>query len=132
VPDRHRKFLRQQLRWKKSWLRECLIAATFMWKKHPIAAIGFYAQLVFPILAPILLLRAFVWMPLVAGDPFSMVLYAFGVALIGLIFSSYYLFWRVDGSWLYGVYFTVYYMFVLIWQMPYAIATSRDNRWGTR
>jgi hyaluronan synthase len=132
VPDRHGKFLRQQLRWKKSWLRECLIAATFMWKKHPIAAIGFYAQLVFPILAPILLLRAFVWMPLVAGEPLSMVLYAYGVMLIGLIFSSYYLFWKVDGSWLFGVYFTVYYMFVLVWQMPYAIATSRDNRWGTR
>jgi hyaluronan synthase len=132
VPDRHGKFLRQQLRWKKSWLRECLIAATFMWKKHPIAAIGFYAQLVFPILAPILLLRAFVWMPLVAGEPLSMVFYAYGVILIGLIFSSYYLFWKVDGSWLFGVYFTVYYMFVLIWQMPYAIATSRDNRWGTR
>ncbi|HSD11207.1 MAG TPA: glycosyltransferase [Candidatus Binatia bacterium] len=132
VPDQHGKFLRQQLRWKKSWLRECLIAATFMWKKHPVAAVGFYAQLVFPILAPILLLRAFVWMPLVAGDPFSIVIYAYGVTLIGLIFSSYYLFWKVDGSWLYGVYFTVYYMFVLIWQMPYAIATSRDNRWGTR
>jgi hyaluronan synthase len=132
VPHEHRKFLRQQLRWKKSWLRECLIAATFMWRKHPIAAIGFYAQLVFPLLAPILLLRAFVWMPLVAGDPFSMVLYAYGVTLIGLIFSSYYLFWKVDGSWLYGVYFTVYYMFVLVWQMPYAIVTSRDNRWGTR
>src|SRR5205807_4446793 len=74
VPETHAQFLRQQLRWKKSWLRECLIAATFMWKKHPIAAIGFYAQLVFPILAPILLLRAFVWMPIVARDPFSMLL----------------------------------------------------------
>jgi hyaluronan synthase len=132
VPDRHRKFLRQQVRWKKSWLRECLIAATFMWKKHPIAALGFYAQLVFPILAPILLLRAFLWLPLVSGDPLSMVLYAYGVMLIGLTFSSSYLFWRTHGDWIYGVYFTVYYMFVLVWQMPYAIVTSRDNRWGTR
>src|SRR5207237_5662645 len=29
VPEHHWKFLKQQLRWKKSWLRECLIAATF-------------------------------------------------------------------------------------------------------
>ncbi|MGH9203185.1 MAG: glycosyltransferase family 2 protein, partial [Vicinamibacterales bacterium] len=132
VPERHKKFLKQQVRWKKSWLRECLIAATFMWKKHPIAALGFYAQLVFPILAPILLLRAFLWLPLVSGDPLSMVLYAYGVMLIGLTFSSSYLFWRTHGDWIYGVYFTVYYMFVLVWQMPYAIVTSRDNRWGTR
>ena len=132
VPDTHGKFLRQQVRWKKSWLRECLIAATFMWKKHPLAALGFYAQLVFPIVAPILLLRAFLWLPLVSGDPLSMVVYVYGVMLIGLIFSSSYLFWRTHGDWIYGVYFTIYYMFLLVWQMPYAIVTSRDNRWGTR
>jgi hyaluronan synthase len=132
VPEHHGKFLKQQLRWKKSWLRECLIAATFMWKKHPLAALAFYAQLVFPIIAPVILLRAFVWMPIVVGDFLSMAIYACGVLMIGMIFSSYYLFWKADGSWLYGAYFTVYYMFVLVWQMPYAIATSRDNRWGTR
>ena len=132
VPDEHRKFLRQQLRWKKSWLRECLIAASFMWKKPPIAALGFYAQLVFPLLAPVILLRAFVWIPAVYGDWLSVAFYSYGVMLIGLVFSSFYLFWRVDRSWIYGVHFTLYYMLVLVWQMPYAIVTSRDNRWGTR
>ncbi|MEA2626481.1 MAG: hyaluronan synthase [Candidatus Binatota bacterium] len=132
VPEHHGKFLKQQLRWKKSWLRECMIAGTFMWKKHPIAAVSFYAQLVFPVIAPILMLRAFVWLPLVNGDFLSMFIYTFGVMLIGLIFAAYYLFWKADSNWLYGVYFTGYYMFVLVWQMPYAIATSRDNRWGTR
>jgi hyaluronan synthase len=132
VPEHHLKFLKQQLRWKKSWLRECMIAATFMWKKHPLAVVGFYAQLVFPIIAPVLLLRAFVWLPLTAGDGASMAIYGLGVLMIGFVFSSYYLFWRANGSWIYGAYFTIYYMFVLVWQMPYAIATSRDNRWGTR
>lgn len=132
VPERHLKFLKQQLRWKKSWLRECLIASGFMWKKHPLAALSFYAQLVFPIIAPLLVLRAFVWLPLAAGDVYSMAVYGFGVLMIGMIFSSYYLFWKADGVWIYGAHFTIYYMLVLIWQMPYAIATSRDNRWGTR
>ena len=132
VPDEHWKFLKQQLRWKKSWLRECLIAATFMWKKHPLAVVGFYAQLVFPIIAPVLLLRAFVWLPVASGDFISMAIYGFGVLMIGMVFSSYYLFFKANGSWIYGAWFTIYYMFVLVWQMPYAIATSRDNRWGTR
>ncbi len=131
VPDGHQKFLKQQLRWKKSWLRECLIAATFMWKKHPLAAIAFYAQLVFPLIAPIILLRAFLWLPIMSGDFISMTIYSVGVLMIGMVFSSYYLFWRSEGSWIYGAYFTVYYMFVLIWQMPYAIATSRDTRGAT-
>lgn len=132
VPERHWQFLRQQLRWKKSWLRESLIAATFIWKKNPIAALSFYAQLVFPIIAPLIMLRAFVWLPFMQDDTLSMFIYSFGVMIIGCIFSAYYLFWKANQAWVYGAYFTVYYMLVLVWQMPYAILTSRDNRWGTR
>ena len=132
VPEYHGRFLKQQLRWKKSWLRECLIAASFMWKKHPIAAVSFYAQLVFPIIAPLILIRAFVWLPFVQSDVLSMMVYAFGVLMIGCIFSAYYLFWKANAAWIYGAYFTIYYMLVLVWQMPWAIATSRDNSWGTR
>jgi hyaluronan synthase len=132
VPERHRRFLKQQLRWKKSWLRECLIASSFIWKKHPIAALSFYAQLAFPIIAPLILLRAFVWLPFIQQDVLSMLVYSFGVLIIGCIFSAYYLFWKANNAWIYGAYFTIYYMLILVWQMPYAIATSRDNRWGTR
>jgi hyaluronan synthase len=132
VPERHMRFLKQQVRWKKSWLRECMIAATFIWKKHPIAALSFYAQTVFPIVAPLILLRAFVWLPFVEQDVMSAMVYTFGVLVIGCIFSGYYLFWKANAAWIYGAYFTIYYMLVLVWQMPYAILTSRDTRWGTR
>jgi len=38
-----------------------------------------------------------------------------------MIFSCYYLFFKADGMWiLRRPHFTIYYMFVLIWQMPYA------------
>lgn len=132
VPERHKQFLKQQLRWKKSWFRETLIAATFMWKKHPFAAIAFYAQLLFPIIAPILILRICLWLPIVHGDLVSPVIYLLGTIMIGLMFSGYYLFWKNDRYWIYGLYFTLYYLIFLVWQMPYAIATQRDNRWGTR
>lgn len=132
VPERHRQFLKQQLRWKKSWFRENLIAATFMWKKQPFAAIAFYAQLLFPIVAPILILRICVWLPFSNGDLISPAIYLLGTVMIGLMFSAYYLFWKSDQHWIYGLYFTVYYLLFLVWQMPYAILTQRDNRWGTR
>ena len=34
--------------------------------------------------------------------------------------------------WIYGVYFTFFYMFVLAWQTFYALLTVRRNHWGTR
>jgi hyaluronan synthase len=132
VPEHHKQFLKQQLRWKKSWFRETLIAATFMWKKHPFAAIAFYAQLLFPIIAPLLILRLCLWLPIMETDLISPLLYLMGTVVIGLMFSAYYLFWKADRYWIYGLYFTVYYLMFLVWQMPYAIATQRDNRWGTR
>ncbi|MEQ1529963.1 MAG: glycosyltransferase [Methylococcales bacterium] len=132
VPEKHKQFLKQQLRWKKSWFRETLIAATFMWKKPPLAAIAFYAQLLFPIIAPILILRICLWLPAANGDFISPVVYLLGTVMIGLMFSAYYLFWKSDRYWIYGLYFTLYYLIFLVWQMPYAIATQRDNRWGTR
>jgi len=88
VPEEHRKFLKQQLRWKKSWFRETLIAATFMWKKPPLATVAFYAQLLFPIVAPILILRICVWLPYANGDLLSPVIYLVGTVLIGMMFSA--------------------------------------------
>lgn len=132
VPEKHKQFLKQQLRWKKSWFRENLIAATFMWKKPPLASIAFYAQLMFPIIAPILIIRICVWLPIHNSDMLSPGIYLLGTVMIGLMFSAYYLFWKSDRYWIYGLYFTVYYLIFLVWQMPYAIATQRDNRWGTR
>ncbi|POZ49862.1 glycosyltransferase family 2 protein [Methylovulum psychrotolerans] len=132
VPEGHKQFLKQQLRWKKSWFRETLIAATFMWKKPPLAALAFYGQLLFPIIAPLLIVRICLWLPIANGDFVSPVVYLLGTVLIGLMFSAYYLFWNSDRYWIYGLYFTLYYLIFLVWQMPYAIATQRDNRWGTR
>src|SRR6059058_1522790 len=37
VPDNFRQFMKQQMRWKRSWTRESLLVARFMWRKHPVA-----------------------------------------------------------------------------------------------
>ncbi len=39
VPDTFRGFLKQQTRWKRSWTRESLLVAKFIWRKHPVAAL---------------------------------------------------------------------------------------------
>ena len=35
VPNQYPVFLKQQMRWKRSWLRESLLAGKFMWRKEP-------------------------------------------------------------------------------------------------
>ena len=78
----------QQTRWKKSWLRESLIASTFFWRKNPIASIPTYASNIFPIVAPIVIFHACIWNPLVHGaDPW---MYLVGLYAMAVLYSLYY------------------------------------------
>lgn len=130
VPDNFKKFMRQQLRWKKSWVRESLLAGMFMWKRNPIMSISFYLGVILPLLAPIIVFRALIWYPSATGN--TPWFYLFGLALMAVVYGLYYYLYTGDRKWVYGVVFAAFYTIVLIWQLPWAILNLRDARWGTR
>jgi hyaluronan synthase len=129
VPTTLRTFLRQQLRWKKSWLRESLHVGRFMWRKHPVAAITTYFSIFFPWVAPLVVIHAVVWRAVSFGDPW---MYLIGVYVMALLYSLYYAFSRKSPLWYHGLTFVAIYMAMLVWQTYYAVLTIRDTRWGTR
>lgn len=131
VPEKYAKFLKQQLRWKKSWVREGYVAASFMWKKHPCAAFAFYTNLILPILGPIVvgwvLFKAITLM-----NPLFLVVFVFGVIVMGFMFSTFLFLMQKEKYWYYMPVFSIFYSLVMIWQMPYAIFRINDTKWGTR
>ncbi len=132
VPETFSVYWRQQLRWKKSWIREGLYASTFMWKTRPLlASFAFYTDFTFPIIGP--LLAAFVlFQSIQRQDPYLFIFFMCGFLLLGVVFS---LFARVNHRaphWLYMPYVSLMFVFVFIWQMPFALATLKDTAWGTR
>lgn len=130
VPNKFKRYMRQQLRWKKSWVRETLKAGTFMWKRNPVASTSFYTGAILGILAPVILLRALLWHPYITGRlPWF---YISGMILIAVIYGLYYYIYTGDKRWVYGTLYAKFYALVLVWQLPYAILTIRDARWGTR
>jgi hyaluronan synthase len=132
VPDNFRQFMKQQTRWKRSWTRESLLVARFMWRKHPVASLAVYVGMVLPLLAPVSALRALVFHPVVGhGGPF---LYLVGIYSMALVYSLYYAVRRREYGplWLFGVFFVFFYLVFLIWQTYYAILTARSSSWGTR
>jgi hyaluronan synthase len=130
APESWRVYLRQQMRWKKSWIRESLRASTFMWRKHPIAAISFYIGLVLPFVAPIVVLRAIIYYPSFTHR--LPIFYVTGLILMGLIYGLYYRLYTRRTDWLIGTMATSLFALVLIAQFPYALARIRDGRWGSR
>ena len=130
VPESYMVFFRQQLRWKKSWMRESLLACQFMWKRHPVVAFFFYCGVVFPLIAPMIVLSALV-LPLMGLWPFSF-LYVYGATLMAILYSLVYFAYHRNGLWIWGVTFSFFYMLVLVWQTYYAFFTVKRNHWGTR
>jgi hyaluronan synthase len=130
APTSLRVFFRQQLRWKKSWLRESTVLLTYFWRKNPIAAVFTYASILFPIVAPFVVLHAV--LNAFNGSSGTFWFYVMGSYAMALLYSLFYAFVRRDGLWFHGLTFIACYMCVLVFQTYWAIATMRDTRWGTR
>jgi len=133
VPSTFRAFLTQQTRWKRSWTRESLLVARFIWRKHPVAAIFTYLSIVLPLVAPAAAVHAIVWGPLAHGGTFPLV-YIAGIYALAMVYSLYYVLFQDEYSlvWVYGVLFVFFYLGIMLWQTYYAIATCRTASWGTR
>ena len=130
VPNKYRVFLKQQMRWKRSWLRESLIAGSFMWKKEPFAALTFYMGLIVPIAAPIVVAYNLIYVP-IAYRVFPKT-FLIGILLMSLLMSAAQLLLRRSSTWIFGMLFCFYYEAVLLWQMPIAWFTFWKSTWGTR
>jgi len=130
VPSRMRTFIRQQMRWKRSWLRETLRASSFMWRKEPFMALSFYVGFLLPVLAPLVVIRTMVVIPLELGlFPYK---YLLGILTTSMLMSASYLLFKRSNLWPYGIVFCVFYLAVLLWQLPVAVVTFWKSEWGTR
>jgi hyaluronan synthase len=133
VPVTFRAFVTQQTRWKRSWTRESLLVARFIWRKHPIAALFTYLSIVLPLIAPVAAVHAIVWGPLTHGGTLPLV-YLAGIYALAMVYSLYYVLFQDEYSlvWIYGVLFVFFYLGIMLWQTYYAIVTCRTAAWGTR
>jgi len=131
VPEKYMKFLKQQLRWKKSWIREGFVSSSFMWKKHPVASLSFYINLILPTLGPIVV-GWVIYMTIFHYNPFFLLTFLLGVITMGSLFGAFLYIIQKEKYWLYMPIFSIFYTLVMIWQMPYAILTLKKTHWGTR
>lgn len=130
VPNQYNVFLKQQMRWKRSWLRESLIAGSFIWKKEPFMSVFFYMGLIVPIAAPIVVIYNLIYIPIVLRV-FPTTFFV-GLLMMAMLMSLMQLFMRKSTTWIFGLLFCLYYEVVLLWQMPIAWVTFWKSTWGTR
>lgn len=130
VPNSHKVFLKQQMRWKRSWLRESIMAGKFMWRKQPFASIFFYIGLFVPVAAPVVVIYNLIYVPIT--QRIFPTTFLVGLVLMAGLMSVVQLLLRRSSTWIYGFLFCIYYELVLLWQMPIAWFTFWKSTWGTR
>jgi hyaluronan synthase len=130
APDNFRTYIKQQQRWKKSWIRETFIASSFIWKKNPLAAIFFYAYVFLAFTSPIVFLRAVVWYPYVHN--IWPVVYLSGLLLMLLLHGLFYRLKVGRKAWFLAIISFWFHTVILMWQLPWALVTISDTKWGTR
>jgi hyaluronan synthase len=126
APQDWKTYFKQQLRWKKSWVRETTIAGRRMWREHPAAAAAYYLSVLVTLLSPLVVIEALVFAPMTCLP------YLLGLLLVFLLLGLLFYYHTRSKYWYWGLVFAAVYSWLFSLQTYYAIATVRRNHWGTR
>lgn len=133
VPENFKGFWKQQVRWRRGYLRVQFFVAAFMWNNHPIPAFIFYNEFMSLLTMPLVLSTMLFYVPLVLHDP--------GYTLYFFLMN--FLFWTAEGidtklrnrgdkNWKYRPLIALLINFTTVPLLIYSILTMKKNQWGTR
>lgn len=130
VPESFRAVIKQQVRWKKSFIRNTFFTGTFFWRRPFPVAFVYYLHVAFVFLGPFVAFRHLIYLPLY-GNLASMVLYLSGICFVGLMFGLAYKLENPDSHrWVYRPLMSIFSTLVLSWLIFYSIATVKKMVWS--
>ena len=130
VPSTLRAFYRQQIRWKKSFIRNLCFTGRFMWRRGPGPALLYYGHVLWVLAAPLMAVRHLIWAPS-HGLWFLTFLYLCGVTLKGSVYGLAYHFDNPrDPNWCYRPLMSLLSSLTLSWLLVYSTATIRRGIWA--
>ncbi|MCT9078352.1 glycosyltransferase family 2 protein [Streptomyces fulvoviolaceus] len=130
APPRFRPLMKQQIRWKKSFVRNLCFTGTFMWRMGLGPATLYYGHVLWVTAAPFMAFRHMIWAP-AQGAAFLTLLYLCGIILKG---CAYGLAFKIDNPgdarWIYRPAMGLLSTLLLAWLLPYSLATIRRGVWS--
>ena len=130
VPPTYGRFIRQQVRWKKSFIRNVAFNGPWLWRRGPGAALLYYGHVLWVALAPLMAFLHLVWFPLHGRFGLTL-LYVAGVGLKGMAWAgAYRVLNRRDTRWVYRPLMTVISCVVLSWLIVWAALSVRKPVWS--
>lgn len=130
VPWTFDRLIKQQVRWKKSFVRNQFFTGSFYWRRGPVPAFVFYARSLFVVAMPLMLARHLLYLP-VRGAYALGAFYFVGVGLKGFIWAAAY---KAENPacrrWIYRPLMSL--MIVLFFSplLLYSLVTIRKDVWA--
>lgn len=128
VPTKLGQFIRQQLRWKKSFLRESFITLQFAFKHSFLLPIEVLYNLIIPFLS--IGIRLSIIATLIVY-PTYIIPFIISVATVAVI-RNFFLFFENKKLAFYSIPYAFVHELVLFWLYFWALFTLRNRSWGTR
>jgi len=130
VPDTMGKFIKQQVRWKKSFIRNIFFTGSFYWKKPLPTALVYYFHIILVFMGPFVTFRHLVYLPL-NGNIFSGILYLSGIIFVGFMFGiACKLEEQGSNRWIYRPLMSLMSTLVISWLIIYSGLTIRKMTWS--
>jgi hypothetical protein len=125
------KYEKQQIRWKKSFIRNIFFTGSFYWQKPFLPALFYYLHIIFVLLGPSIALRHLVLLP-IQGSIFAPVFYLAGITFVGLMFGLGY--WLRDQTnqrhkWIYRPLMSLMSTLIFSWLIFYSAVTIKKLKW---
>lgn len=129
VPETLTKFIKQQIRWKKSFIRESWYLSKFIYKKNifmNIEFLLFWATLLTGFIAKIVTILL-----LIFGST-HLINYVVVLLFVTFLHNTFLFIKHPGKRGYFGVMYGLFNEFIFSWLFFYAFATLRDGKWGTR
>ncbi len=130
VPETTRKFLKQQVRWTKSWIRETLYMMTFAYKRKEKSIFFYLSTLVHFVNYGFLTFMLFICPFVLEGGWLGTIFYLFSLSLLGLLYALYAR--KHTHAWTSRITFQLIFSLISVPIFVYSLLTLKDKKWGTR
>jgi hyaluronan synthase len=129
VPNTMLSLIKQQVRWKKSFIRSLSTTGGHYWKRPAYIAVIFYIMTVMKFIRPYVVFHAVFMLPFV-GELSSTILWLAGILFTAMIYGVDFKIRNPDTRlWLYRPAFSLMTTFVYTWLLPVAMVNIRSRAW---
>jgi hyaluronan synthase len=133
VPDTVHKYVRQQIRWKKGYLRSSFFVSAFFWKKNVINALLYYLELISALFSPVVFFAIYIYGPLFLNQYWFALSHFASQIILGLAVGYDYKMRNPKAkNWKFKPLMNLISSTFLSWILIPALLQYRSNKWLTR